>query len=399
MKKFISIILSAIIVFSIFTIGVSAEGATSGKCGDNLTWNFNKTTGVLTISGTGYMYNYDYNNEPPFDESPWRDYVYDIKKVIISKGVKSIGNSAFDGDGEGMYVNLSEVELPDGLEKIGKDSFNWCYNLDSIVIPDSVTVIGSYAFYECESLESVTLPESLTRIEDYVFYACPIKDIQIPPNVTSIGSAAFTGYSFTDIEIPASVIYIDNDAFGPVVYYDSNLENIEVASDNTTYSSDKNGVLFNKEKTELLIYPIANERTEYVIPQGVITINTESFEYCGHFADETDFKKLTKLSIPLSVKKIEDYAFYYSTSITDIYYEGSEADWEAIQIGSGCEHLTNVTIHYNSNHWDVTNTPDEENIFSLSTILEIIAEAFVIIAEICTKALEFIINSITYIIN
>lgn len=374
MKKFISIILSAIIVFSIFTIGVSAEGATSGKCGDNLTWNFNKTTGVLTISGTGYMYNYDYNNEPPFEEFPWNDYVYDIKKVIVTEGVKNIDGNAFYS-----YNNLSEVELPDGLEEIGGRAFEDCYDLESIVIPDSVTTIGIFAFAGCD-LKSVTLPESLTIIEDGLFSYSSLENISIPKNVTSIGYCSFEGCELNNIEIPASVTDISDLAFPDC----DSLESITVNPNNTVYSSDENGILYDKDKTTLIFYPQGNKKTHYIIPQSVTAIETG-------FSDH-----LAEISIPRSVKNIK---YYYSTSITDIYYEGSEADWEAIQIGSGCEHLTNATIHYNSNHWDVTNTPDEENIFSLSTILEIIAEAFVIIAEICTKAFEFIINSITYITN
>jgi len=378
MKKFISIILSAIIVFSVFTIGVSAEGATSGKCGDNLTWSFNKTTGVLTISGTGYMYNYDYNNEPPFEECPWNDYVYDIKKVIVTEGVKNIDGNAFYS-----CNNLSEVELPDGLEEIGGRAFEDCYDLESIVIPDSVTTIDIFAFAGT-GLKSVTLPESLTIIEDGVFYYCDFKEIRIPPNVTSIGYVSFEGCrDLAEIKIPASVTDISDLAFPNC----DSLESITVDPNNTVYSSDENGILYNKDKTTLIFYPDGNKQTEYVIPQGVTTI-------------ETGFTlHLTEISIPRSVKKIEDYTFYSSTSITDIYYEGSEAEWEAIEVGKSNTQLTNATIHFNSNHWDVTNTPDEENIFSLSTILEIIAEAFVIIAEICTKAFEFIINSITYITN
>ncbi len=373
MKKFISIILSAIIVFSIFTIGVSAEGATSGKCGDNLTWNFNKTTGVLTISGTGYMYNYDYNNEPPFEEFPWNDYKNDIKKVIATEGVKNI-------DGEAFYScsNLSEVELSDGLDEIGGRTFEDCYNLESIVIPDSVTTIGIFAFAGC-GLKSVTLPESLTIIEDGLFSYSSLENISIPKNVTSIGYCSFEGCELTDIEIPASVTDISGLAFPDC----DSLESITVDPNNTVYSSDENGILYGKDKTTLIFYPQGNKQTHYIIPQGVTAIEMGFPEH------------LTEISIPRSVKNIK---FYYSTSITDIYYEGSEADWEAIVV-NGCEHLTNITIHFNSNHWDVTNTPDEENIFSLSTILEIITEAFVIIAEICTKAFEFIINSITYITN
>lgn len=160
------------------------------------------------------------------------------------------------------------------------------------------------------------------------------------------------------------------------------LESITVHPDNTVYSSDESGVLFNKDKTELLTYPSGNKQKEYVIPQGVTTIWYNDFANCS------------KLYIPYSVKTIEEDAFYYSTNITDIYYEGSEADWEAILIGKDYNHLTDATIHFNSNHWEEGNS--EENIFSI--LLEFVSNSFIIIAEVFTKALEFIIDTIASII-
>lgn len=202
MKKLISGILSTIMFFSIFTIGVGAESATSGKCGENLTWSFNETAGVLTISGTGYMYDY-LNAYDQYGDIPWNSIEDDfyirsrIKKVVITEGVKNIACNSFS-----YCANLSEVELPDGLEEIEGRAFEDCYNLENIDIPDSVTTIGIFAFAGC-GLKSVTLPESLTIIKDGLFSYSSLENISIPEGVTSIGYQSFAGCNFTEIEIPA----------------------------------------------------------------------------------------------------------------------------------------------------------------------------------------------------
>ena len=109
------------------------EGNKGNKCGDNLTWTLD-SEGILTISGTGEMYNTD----SPFKNNS------SIKKIIIEEGVTSIGNGAFFG----------------------------CSSLTSVNIPDSVTIIDSEAFSGCSSLASVNIPKSVTKIDFGAFYGC-----------------------------------------------------------------------------------------------------------------------------------------------------------------------------------------------------------------------------------
>ena len=112
-----------------------AENIDSGKCGNSATWSFD-INGVLTISGTGEMYDcYD----PEFDEvnAPWGMYKDDISRVVIEEGITKIGESAFDG-----YDYLRTVSLPSTLKEIASYAFFGCYNLLSMEIPYGVENIG-----------------------------------------------------------------------------------------------------------------------------------------------------------------------------------------------------------------------------------------------------------------
>ena len=117
--------------------------------------------GTLTISGT------EMTNYASYQSTPWYDNLNNIKKVVIEKGVKNIGNYAF------FYCsNLTSVEIPNSVTSIGTNSFGQCTALTSVMIPNSVTSIGTYAFNTCSALTSVTIPNSVTSIGDFAFFWC-----------------------------------------------------------------------------------------------------------------------------------------------------------------------------------------------------------------------------------
>ena len=132
-KRVLSVFLVLCFVLTLLPAAF-ADSSTSGACGDNLTWTLDGD-GTLTISGTGKMWDSDYYNDY---DVPWADFLASIEKVVISKGVTSIGNEAF----------------------------KWCERLTNVTIPDSITSIGNSAFYDCSSLTSVTIPDSVTSIGD-----------------------------------------------------------------------------------------------------------------------------------------------------------------------------------------------------------------------------------------
>ena len=171
--------------------GVVASG-TCGAEGDgsNLTWTLD-SEGVLTISGSGGMHDYDGPSSPPWYRSRSM-----VKSAVIADGVTSIGEWAFFGCG-----SLTSVTIPNSVTSIGRYAFYYCTSLTSVTIPDSVTSIGWLAFNGCTSLTSVTIPDGVTIINDAVFNGCTsLTSVTIPDSVTSIGGSAFYNCtSLTDV--------------------------------------------------------------------------------------------------------------------------------------------------------------------------------------------------------
>ena len=170
----------------------------------NLTWKLYED-GTLNISGTGAMkdYNDDDNPSPVYQNS-------NVKKVVIEKGVTSIGNYAFSG-----CLGLKSITIPDGITSIGDHAFDSCINLRSITLPDSITSIGMWAFYNCWNVSSIIIPDGVTSIEDFTFNSCiSLTSITIPNSVTNIKSSAFHNCAdLTSITIPDSVTSIGDSAF------------------------------------------------------------------------------------------------------------------------------------------------------------------------------------------
>ncbi len=237
------------------------------------------------------------------------------KSYVIPDGVTSIGELAF-----ALCEGLTSVSIPDGVISIGHNAFDTCIALTSIEIPKSVTSIGDDAFFDCRELNSVTIPRGVTSIGERAFMLCnELKSISIPNSVTSIGEGAFEAcFALTSIAIPNSVKSIGNRAF----CFCERLTEIIVDVDNKNYSSI-DGVLFNKDKTELLYYPCGKGES-YVIPNGVISIGKYAFASQHPFAS---------IEIPNSVIRICDSAFDFHWGLETVYYDGTEEDKSKISIG------------------------------------------------------------------
>ena len=309
MKKALSILLSICMLLSISAgLDFSAYGLdSSGKCGDGVTYTFNSSSGLLTISGSGAMYDYNstYSSPYHYTKNPFYDQT-SIKTLVINDGVTRIGNYAFLN-----CSSLTSVEIPNSVTSIGNYAFSGCTILTSIEIPNSVTSIGDSVFSHCSGLTSVEISDSLTSISNYAFYDCSgIKELTMPCSAKIYNSQ----YTF---------------------YNCSNIESVTLTKGTGTM---QNYSLSNGESDTFYQYTpfyfSRNNLKEIVIEDGVENIGSYAFEDCS---------SLTSVEIPNSVTSIGDYAFYRCRSLTSATIGNS-----VTSIGnyafSGCTSLTSVEI-------------------------------------------------------
>jgi len=158
-------------------------GTRSSTPRHSLRWSLSGTT--LTISGNGSMT--DFISDPA-NTSPWHARCCNtVTKIVISKGVTSIGNYAFYD-----FVRLKSISLASTVRRIGVRAFYRCTGLNAVALPSTVTSIGKNAFQNCFGLTAVVLPRGLRTISPYTFNQCTsLRVITIPAGVTEVGQEAF----------------------------------------------------------------------------------------------------------------------------------------------------------------------------------------------------------------
>lgn len=372
MKKIISLLVSFTMLLSIVSVvdfSAFADTLTTGKCGENVTYSFDESTGVLTISGTGDM------SQWPEDDSPWYADTH-IKTLIIDEGVTSIGARAFQS-----CSNLSNVQLPNSLISINSDAFCNCRSLTSVTIPDGVTDIGYSAFESCTNLTSFNvnagnsnyssqdgvlfnkdkteliqypvgnerttydIPNSVTSIGDYAFSKCAnLSNVTIPSSVTSIGNDAFSEcMNLSNVTIPNSVTSIGCDAF----YGCKRLTSVTIG----------NGVTSIENST----FSECTSLTSVTIPDSVTNIGYFAFQDCTSLKNVTipdsvtsieygafyNCKNLVNVTIPNTLTNIGAHAFYICDNLKNVYYKGSQEEWNKLNIRDNNKDLKNATIYCN----------------------------------------------------
>lgn len=147
--------------------------------------------------------------------------------------------------------NAAVVYVPETVKHIGYEAFSDCTFIEKIVLPEGTTSIENSAFRNCSSLKEINLPSELTQLPNNAFYGCTsLKEITIPKGITEDIWYGFERYN--------------------------GIERINVSEDNEVYSSI-DGVIFSKDKSRLIHYPVNRKDETYTIPDSVTTLSDADF--------------------------------------------------------------------------------------------------------------------------
>ena len=284
-----------------------------------------------------------------------KDYSGTSTNVVIPsyyKGCKvtSIGSSAFSG-----CIGLTNVTIPNTVTSIGGSAFENCSGLTSITIPDSVTSIGIKTFYNCSGLTSVTIGNSVMSIGSYAFSNTAWYNNQ-PDGLVYAGKVAYkykgTMPSNTSIVIKEGTISISSYAFSGC----SGLINITIPDSVTSIGyrafekcSGLTSITIPDSVTSIGYYAFydCTGLTSIIIPNSVTNIDDYAFRGCSGLTSITIPDSVTSIgycafggcsglmsiTIPDSVTSIGLYAFSGCNGLTSINFEGTKAQWNAIQKG------------------------------------------------------------------
>lgn len=387
MKKTVSIILALLMlvsVFSIITVSADEKEAPKyqGKVGD-CDYAFYESSRKLVIkNGTNIAPEINPENYNPI--YPWDDWneKYDIESVYIEKGIKTIGECAFD-----FLYCLEHVYLPDTLETIGEHAFEDCENLrkitlpqklktigdsaffmsglrGSIIIPKSVTYIGPSAFANCASLTQAVLPDGLKAIiEPYAFESTPLRYIYIPKEIDAIGARAF-GYYYdkNNIYKPMSgfSVYAEENSIGDQyakanefsTLYTKLIQVLDITGVPEFAAGDKAEFSCNTDKRYTL------EFVEWYNETDQMPFNT---------GDEFELGNAYSFTVKLTAADGYEFAYVYNADVSvvstvdarvngndeDVYsYEGDDVSKD---IYVNCRFIINTTTIKNANITGVKN--------------------------------------------
>ena len=255
-----------------------------------------------------------------------------------------------------LYLNgkpLQNLEIPNGIEKIQDNLFVGCESLVNVIIPEGVTSIGEDSFKGCENLENISIPKSVISIGEDAFSACAIKNVYIKDLTAYISCQYGDSYS-----VPGSAevnVYLNNDlieyleipngveTIADCLFYGwTNLKSVKMSESVKNIGaqafrscSNLKNVVLNDGLTSLKAstFEDCGSLSSIIIPEGIVTIGNYAFGDC---------KNLKNITIPKTVTVIDKYAFGYCDNLDDVFYNGSEDDWNKIYIATGNDALSNA---------------------------------------------------------
>lgn len=317
-----------------------------------------------------------------------------LKAVTLPDGLEKIGYGAF------ISSSIESIKIPASVTNLGTLVFSKCKSLTSVVFEDSITIkeIPDSAFSSASSLTSIEIPESVETIGSAAFsYCTSLKNVSISDKITRVGNDAFNntailksmlysnGVKYLDgwavdlkysvenivikegtkgledgffnfdsviktISLPASLQYVGEQSF----LSSENIVSVTVA-DNNNYYSSLDGILYNKEKTELIYYPKGKTDESFTAPKTVKVIYDcafyqssvknvvlpEGLEKIGNSAFWSN-KALESINFPSTLLDVGDNAFEYCSVL------------DGIALPDGITHI-GVSAFYNTKYYDDRN--------------------------------------------
>ncbi len=228
-----------------------------------------------------------------------------LAELIIEDGVAEISmNGMYNNGAFENCTALTSVVIPDSVTAIGDYAFRSCEKLADVTIGENVNTIGAHAFRECKSLKSITMPDSVDTMGEYAFAGClKLSDITFSANLAALPERAFSGCTgLTSVTVPGNCVSIGGGAF--------------------------------EDCTNL---------KEVILEEGVGELVRMNGWYVGTFAGCT---ALETIQIPASMYEIDEYTFKDCAALTDVYFTGTQSEWEILSIGTNNDPLLNANVTF-----------------------------------------------------
>ena len=303
----------------------AAAADSSGTLPGNISWTLTDE-GVLTVSGTGPIPDYQTESSPFYEND-------DIKSIILEDGITRIGNYVF----ECLYW-LENIKIPASVTEIGRGAFNACA-LPEVTIPASVTSIEQYAFRSCGEMRNATILNRDAEIHETAFANFHYSLVMY--GFTGSTAQAFAQNQGITFALPkcGENLTFDLNAKGIMTISGTGAMNFYSSVDDRPWDS-LTGIVRSVEIRNGVtsVCPWAfrscSAMTSVTIPNSMTDIEMGMFAYC---------ESLTRVTIPNSVTTIEMYAFMSCTNLTGITIPDSVTGIESIAF-FGCTSLTSITI-------------------------------------------------------
>ena len=275
----------------IYKIRAMDKNGTAGICSNEYTFTYNPTGPGVTGSDSGRC----------GANAMW---TLDASGTLTISGTGAMYNYDFIGDrnpapwcADGLNNRVRTVVVKKGITELGYTAFGECHQLEKVTLPSGLKRIGSCAFISCYNLPELTIPATVTTIESNAFTNCDsIETLTLPGGLKKIGDAACSQmYRLSSVTLGKGITHLS-----PYMF-------------NMCY-----------------------ELTSVTIPEGVTDIGSCAFRYC---------ESLQTLRLPASLKTVGEAASS-GTSIADVYFAGTAAQWNALRMDPGNNHIRCAKVHY-----------------------------------------------------